>query len=222
MARRYYNTDATPDNFRALWDQIHRLGDQLVSAQATLADQDDTISTLRSDLSVARRRADEALLSVGQVIAATPSPVTSPGGSGGIEGGVDDGLGAQGCATAGADGHVAPGSPLTAITAGQIICGTAKEWSALRAVTIDLPTRQANAEELLLRIIWHLNLAGFTAGRQKNPSGVISTDKLTVQIDGVFRAYDVFIGYDDFTMIMQTYVGQVFPASYIAEAGTAD
>ena len=46
-------------------------------------------------------------------------------------------------------------------------------------------------EELLRRMIWHLNLNGVQAARQKNPSGRISTDKLAALIDGAWRAYDV-------------------------------
>ena len=41
-------------------------------------------------------------------------------------------------------------------------------------------------------MIWHLKLAGFEAGRQKNPSGAISGDKLTVFLEGKWVAYDCF------------------------------
>ena len=38
-------------------------------------------------------------------------------------------------------------------------------------------------------MIWHLHLAGFQAGRQRNPSGAISIDKLTIvhqrRVEGV-------------------------------------
>jgi hypothetical protein len=46
-------------------------------------------------------------------------------------------------------------------------------------------------EELLRRMIWHLQRNGLQAARQKNPSGRISTDKLAAFIDGQWRAYDV-------------------------------
>jgi len=51
----------------------------------------------------------------------------------------------------------------------------------------------AAAAELLRRAIWHLHLAGYQSGRQRNPSGAISNDKLTIAIDGAWRAYDIFM-----------------------------
>ena len=44
-------------------------------------------------------------------------------------------------------------------------------------------------------MIWHLRLAGFQANRQRNPSGLISNDKLTINIGG-WHVYDVMsLGY---------------------------
>jgi hypothetical protein len=221
MPRRFINDQPTPANLRALWDQIHHLGDQLNEAQATIADQVDTLTSLQSNLTETRKRANEALLSVGERIDAVPGVVVPPSGAGGVQGGTDDGQGAQGCATSGADGHVAPGTPLTAITVGQIVCGTAREYDSLRAAAGDAATRLANQIELLLRVIWHLNLAGFTAGRQRNPSGLISNDKLTVQVGGVYRSWDIFQGVS-FGIYLPVHMIEVFPAEYIAEAGTPD
>jgi hypothetical protein len=228
VVRRYMNDQPTPDNIRALWDQIHKLTDQLVSAQATVSDQASTISTLQSQLTATAKKTEEALLTVGQPLAIVATTGTSTGGGasgpGGATGGTDDGFGSQGCSEALDDGHVAPGSPLTAITAGMIVCGTGREYSALKAVTVDLATRQANAEELIRRMIWHLQQAGFTAGRQNNSAtGLrISNDKITVEISGTMRAYDVLGAYDEFTSILTTRMGQVFPARYIADTGVAD
>lgn len=222
--RKYFNTEATPENIRALWDKIHSLTDDLAAAKATIAEQAATISGLQPQVTDAQAKAEEALITAGRpqaIITPTTVPVPGPGGA---QGGTDDGLGSQGCSEALDDGHVAPGSPLTAITAGMIVCGTGREWSALKAVTADLATRQANANELVERMVWHLIQAGFEAGRQNNSAtGVrISNDKITVKIDGVFRAYDVMGAYDDFTQPITTRMGQVFPARYFATAGTAD
>lgn len=221
--RRYINDQPTPENIRALWDQIHRLSDQLVAAQTTIAEQATTIATQQTQLTTTAKKAEEALVTAGQPVEVTPSPAGVPG-PGGSQGGTDDGFGSQGCSEALDDGHVAPGSPLTAVTAGMIVCGTGREYAALKAVTADLATRQTNAEELLRRMVWHLQQAGFTAGRQNNSAtGVrISNDKLTVEIDGAFRAYDVMGAYDDFTTPISTRMGQVFPARYIADAGVPD
>ncbi len=234
MSRRSYPlsgvTDpGTRDTIRLLFDRIYALEDQLVNAQTALAQQADTIATQQAQLSSTSKKADEALLSVGTPVEVDPSTAIVPG-PGGNQGGTDDGMGAQGCSAALDDGHVAPGSPLTAITAGMVVCGVAREigagWSgpALRAVTVDLATRQANANELIERIVWHLQQAGFGAGRQNNSAtGVrISNDKITVLIDGVYRAYDVMGAYDDFTTPIQMRMGQVFPANYFATAGIAD
>jgi hypothetical protein len=229
MPRRYMNDQPTPENVRALWDAIHRLSDQLLTAQTTIAEQADTISAQQAQISSTTRKAEEALLTAGQPVDIVPTIITTPG-PGGSEGGTDDGLGAQGCSVALDDGHVPPGSPLTAITAGMVVCGVAREigagWSgpALRAVTADLATRQANAEELIERIVWHLQQVGFTSGRQNNSAtGVrISNDKITVEIAGVMRAYDCMGAYDDFTSTIQMRMGEVFPARYIASTGIAD
>jgi len=170
-----------------------------------------------SDL-VTLRQLNDALGITTEQAAFDTSASTS--GGDGAEGGTDDGLGSQGCSSAGSDGHVT--GTLTAVLAGQIVCGTGNEFPALKVATADQPTRDANAEQLLRRMIWHLQQAGFTAGRQVNPSGLTSGDKLTVQIEGVMRAYDVFQGKNDPTNAMQTHMDQVFPADYLADSGVAD
>ncbi len=224
MARgRYINVDASPENLRAIWSQIHDMNTSLLGAQDTIARQAATITALQTQIAATAKQAQQALITAGTLT----STSSTPQGSAGAQGGVDDGLAAQGCASHGADGHVAPGSPLTAVTAGQIICGTGDEvaggWSgpALRAAAVDQATRDANVLELLLRVVYHLILAGFVAGRQRNPSGVLSTDKLTVQIGGVYRAYDIF-SLNAFTVPFTMHAIQVFPASYVVEAGTSD
>jgi len=95
---------------------------------------------------------------------APPPPLQpNPGGGGG--GGVGTG------------GHIPAGAP-TEARAQQVVFGT--EAAAEDA-----------AEQLLLRTIWHLQLAGFQAARQRNPSGLISKDKLTINIGG-WRAFDIY------------------------------
>jgi len=106
--------------------------------------------------------------------------------------------------------------------AAQIVCGTGNEFTFLRAPTTTLVERESNALELLRRAIWHLNQQGMTAGRQQNPSGVISTDKLTVQIAGVFRAFDIFAAYDDYAIAMVTQFNETSPVHYVADAGVPD
>jgi hypothetical protein len=113
----------------------------------------------------------------------TPTTVGSGGGTGGGGGG---GVGPVGSAC-----HVGPG-PQSASRANDIIYGCGAEFPGLLAV---FPTEQqavAAAEQLLLRTIWHLKLAGFNAARQRNPSSLISNDKLNIFIDGTYRVYDIY------------------------------
>jgi hypothetical protein len=91
--------------------------------------------------------------------------------------------------------HVGPG-PLSRDRANAIVLGCAEEFPHLIAVFSTEDEAVAKAEELLLRTIWHLQLAGFNAARQRNPSQAISKDKLSLLLDGVWHAYDIFtLGY---------------------------
>jgi hypothetical protein len=113
------------------------------------------------------------------------APAPSGGGGGGG--------GGSGCAPNAA--MHAGGSGLDTTRAEQIVRATGREFSCLLAVfpTDDLAI--ANAEQLLRRMIWHLKIAGFQANRQRNPSGLISNDKLTINIGG-WRVWDVMtLGY---------------------------
>jgi hypothetical protein len=104
-----------------------------------------------------------------RVVAPAPPPI---GGGGGGDG---------------HSGHIPPGSS-TDVRARQVVIGTGNEFQNL----VKQNTEDAG-EQLTLRMIWHLKLAGFTAGRQRNPSGIISKDKLAiVLVDGAQHVYDVW------------------------------
>jgi hypothetical protein len=90
--------------------------------------------------------------------------------------------------------HVGPG-PQSMARAEQVVFATADEFPHLVAAYPTSGESIAAAEQLLLRMIWHLQLAGFDAARQKNPSGAISNDKLNVFADGRWRVVDVFYDY---------------------------
>lgn len=83
---------------------------------------------------------------------------------------VDDGKGSLGCSECGSDGH-----PTVTVkdveTAGKIVCGVAQEFPGLLAATADQPTRDANRDQLLDRMVWHLNLLGFPASRYGTVAG---------------------------------------------------
>jgi hypothetical protein len=72
------------------------------------------------------------------------------------------------------------------------VFATAREFSNLTAVFGSEGEAVGAADQLLRRTIWHLQLAGFNAARQKNPSGAISSDKVSIFIDGGWHCYDIF------------------------------
>lgn len=224
-ARKYPHVAETTDwnaqqSLRLLWDQVFALRDRLTAAEATLAALvagHNTTETTAADALVKAQAALALTMQPGQ-------PASSDTGGGGTDvdlpGGGDGGAGAIGCSAAGATGHDT-GGLLNAIRAGQLICGTGNEFPALKNPTADQATRDANLVELLRRMIWHLQQGGFTAGRQQNPSGAISKDKLCVVVDGVTRAYDVFPGVD-FSVALTTQMVEVAPPNLQSDAGIPD
>lgn len=116
------------------------------------------------------------------------------GGGGGDNGGGGGGGGSNGGCRAGSQGHQT-GSKDVGL-AEDIVRGTANEYPCLTAVFNTEGEALDAAEQLLRRMIWHLQLAGFGSARQKNPSGLISKDKLNINIAGKWHTYDVFrLGY---------------------------
>lgn len=57
------------------------------------------------------------------------------------------------------------------VSAGQIICGVGNEFASLRGPAVDMPTRTANQNELLDRMVWHMNLQGFPCSRYPTTNG---------------------------------------------------
>lgn len=114
------------------------------------------------------------------------------------------------------------GGPLSAARAGQVVRATAEEFAHLRAPRGSESEAVSAAEELLLRTIWHLRLAGYSAGRQRNPSGAISNDKLTIHIDGAWHAFDIFYDYGRPNTQMQVIFLEVFPVNAIDYPGIPD
>lgn len=219
MAKRIYphvqgiKDDPTRKTIRLLWDKMFSATEGLNAAQNDLRTANGTIVELQGHVTKLQKQIIQASASSTVTPKNTNFNTTPPN--------VDDGLGAQGCATNTGTGHVDPSLPLDPVTAGMIVCGTALEWSALVEPAVDQPTRDANQAELLERIIWHLNLAGYTAGRQQNPTGVISGDKITILIEGNLRAYDVFQG-AAFDQFIVTHMIQVWPPVQINDGGTPD
>lgn len=80
MAKRQYPhvdqiaDDPTKKSIRLLWDRVFAHDSDLTGAKATIADQASIITTLQSQLSDTTKKANEALLSVGQPVAAVAHP----------------------------------------------------------------------------------------------------------------------------------------------------
>jgi hypothetical protein len=135
-----------------------------------------------------------------------PAPPPPSGGGGGGGGGQQ--------------GHIGSG-PATEDRARQVVFGTASEFPHLTAVFGSDSQALSAADELLRRTIWHLHLAGFDAGRQRNPSGTISGDKLTIFVNGGWHAYDIYsLGYAGRATTVQFV--EVYPANPQPDGGIPD
>lgn len=120
----------------------------------------------------------------------------------------------------GSVGHIPPG-PLTRDGGWAVIKNTFDEFPRLHAVFSSTTEAELAAEQLLLHTIWHLQLYGFQAGRQRNPSGAISKDKLTLFIDGAWHSYDVYsLGVAGRATTVQML--EVWPPNHVPDPGIPD
>lgn len=228
VKRLYPHLGTIPDwaerqTLRLLWDRVWGLEERLRAAESNIKNMAAAVNTLNTRVDSVERLAKQAfaLAQTPQTSPSIPGPGGLPPSSSGGSDCEDDGQANAGIADGYGSGHPGSAVPTSAYEAGRICKGTANEWPLLLAPTADQATRDAMMEELLLRMIWHLQQAGFTAGRQKNPSGVISDDKLTVQVDGEVRAYDMFTGVD-YTQALPVHMNRVCPDDYQADGGIAD
>jgi hypothetical protein len=204
---------------RLLWERIFALQEQLTAAQATITSLVSGHNTNETNITTATRHATAALA---QAAASQAAADTAGGaGAGGLPGGGDKGKFQEGIDAGLPTGHDS-GGLLTAVRGGQILGGVSNEFIALRNPTATVDARLVNAEELLMRIIWHLLQAGFTVGKQRNPSGLLSRDKLAIEVDAVLRVYDIFVSFDDNTIQLQVAGNEVPLPVLVAEAGTPD
>ncbi len=117
--------------------------------------------------------------------------------------------------------HVGPGG-LTFQRAENVVNATADEFQHLLSPRQTEADGVAAAHDLLRRMIWHLQLAGYQAGRQRNPSGALSNDKLTIHINGSWHAFDVFRSVGTPGEWTDVIFLEVFPAGHLADGGIAD
>jgi hypothetical protein len=206
----------THQTITLLWERVHNLEERLQQSAATNTLLADRVDTLTVALTAAQATAEAALL------AAQTAASGSAEGEGGdaLPGGGDGGALWEGIQAAGERGHDT-GGLLTAIRAGQIVGGTFKEFSGLTGPVADEEARMVMHVELIERMIWHLKEAGFSAGRQQNPSKAISKDKIVIFVDGVLRAWDIFAGKPP-TEPIQIQALEVAPAKLVDSAGIPD
>ncbi len=117
--------------------------------------------------------------------------------------------------------HVGAGA-LTADRAYQVVMATSREHAHLITAKSTEAESLAGAHEMLRRMIWHLQLAGYQAGRQRNPSGALSNDKLTVFADGKWRGFDVFFDLGHAGSPTQVIWWDLGYADHVPDAGLAD
>ena len=223
LKRQYPHVDTIEDwraqqSIRLLWDRVFDLEARLQAAESTQGDLVSTANAQENDLAEVRRAAGEAL-AIAQTTRTEKQQIVDEEGP--LPGGGDGGEGEAGCNEA--DGSSSHGTPsgLTAREAGKIVCGVGFEFPSLLAPVADDVARQDQAEEFVLRAIWHLQQAGFTAGRQQNPSGLLSKDKLAVIVDGITRVYDV-LTLNDFSVAMDTQMVEVPAPNLVPDPGTPD
>ena len=204
----------TKQSLKLAWERIHDLEGRLQRNEAADLLLIDRFTTDEGHIERAQQTAEHALL------VAQSAAEAAAGGAGGLPDGGDGGGAAEGFAAAGATGHDT-GGLLTPVRAGQIVGGTVHEFSGLLAPVATQAQRDANLAEMLSRMIWHLRTAGFTAGKQQNPSGAISGDKLTVEVDGVMRVYDV-LSDRPLTDSADAHMNEVPLPKFVDDAGTPD
>lgn len=116
--------------------------------------------------------------------------------------------------------HVKPG-PVNEAQAKAIVFAVGNEFAYLKYQNT-LEQKILNTETLQRRIIWHLHLAGFQAGRQKNPSGAISKDKFSVFYEGSWHAIDFATNWDIPDSQTTILFLEVDLPNYIPDPGLAD
>jgi hypothetical protein len=189
---------AAQQTIRLLWDRVQKIQadhDTLQAAHDTLA----TSVTTLTAASAATMRQVQAF----RVVATPPATRGVPPPD-----------------TGGTTPPVVTGGPDTTDVLA-IINATAAQYSNLTQIFDTDDAATAAAQELLLRIIWHLQVGGFNAGRQKNPSGAISNDKITVFLAAAWHAYDIFtLGYAGHATTVHLF--EIGGPNTVPETGIAD
>lgn len=208
---------------KLLWDKTYQQQELIDSLNSALEAANNSITSQNTSIGKLDTKITQALVTSGSGLTKTDTVGGTP---------ADPGLGTGGSDTGG--GGTGPTQPADATGAGPtsakaIIQQTAVDYAYLLGpFTTDSESTTKNTE-LLLRMIWRLqNVGGFQAGRQQNPSGAISNDKLTIYFTKAqlntgeigFHAYDVMsLGFANVAAKVQFI--EVYPAFYVADPGIA-
>jgi hypothetical protein len=84
---RYYDTEASPRNLRAIWDRLHDLADRHDANTTTITQQAATIAALQTQLTTAQQTAQQAAIIAGKAVSQSSTGVPPSGGGGGGSGG---------------------------------------------------------------------------------------------------------------------------------------
>jgi hypothetical protein len=117
--------------------------------------------------------------------------------------------------------HVGPG-PASYERAIDVLEGVEAEFPHLIGAYPTEDQAISAGEQFMLRFIWHLHQAGYNAGRQRNPSGAISRDKMTLYLDGRWRAFDVLFDFGVAHRPAQVIFLEVEPADHVPDGGIPD
>jgi Tfp pilus assembly protein FimV len=79
---RFYDTEASPSNLRAIWDRLHDLSSKHEANATTITQQAATIASLQSQLTAAQQQAQQALITAGKAVSQTSQALPPAGGGG--------------------------------------------------------------------------------------------------------------------------------------------
>jgi hypothetical protein len=225
----------TQQAVRLLFDLIHTVREDLRVTQAQQVTHVEQLATLADQQALLKKQALAGLATAGKEVTPIGTALAQTGsgdqgdgsGSGGGDSAAwDQGQGQAGLSQAGPNAHIGAEVPRNLVAVGMIIGGMMGEFPALFAVAVDEPTRRANIAEAIGRAIWHLQLAGFQAGKNRNPSGATGIDNFTVNVDGVWRGYDCVFGmyFTNFSQPWSFVMQPLLPSetTYLPDGGIPD
>jgi hypothetical protein len=209
-------------SIRLLWDRVFDHEARLQATEGTSATLVTAANDHQDQITLADHKADEALAA--SQMSTTEKAVIATGTTDS-----DLGLGDKGCGEAGSSGDIT--GTQTVETAGKIICGVGNEFPALLAPASNQIQRNNNRDQLLDRMIWHLNQAGIPAAHYPTPNGrpyILLLDALAADGSSPVRQYAYRVldyAVDDYTKpytTLMVYSGQTVGTTTTPDPGIPD